>query len=287
MATEPVDDTQLMCPACGYNLSGITRDVCPECGKRFVLVQPSLVEAEPDDPTDRTASAQIATVLILAGVVSVLLVYYRNAPTFVVWIGGAIALIGVFMRGGMIVLPTRKRDDTDNDDDLLADGDCDVELPIEFSFETAPETIQLAVRYHIWRTYHWGLIVMPLLTALSVGMYLTIPDASPILLLFAGVTGFWSYSFVQVFRHTTRLAHLHRSSSADICRLHRDYLEVESDDQLLRNSWSNLTLWRTDRSWIFRDSAGIALRVIPTGPLTPEVRRFILKQLAAHGGTIE
>lgn len=30
------EPTTLHCPACGYNLTGLTRDVCPECGQAFV-----------------------------------------------------------------------------------------------------------------------------------------------------------------------------------------------------------------------------------------------------------
>ncbi|MEX2216476.1 MAG: hypothetical protein WD768_20355 [Phycisphaeraceae bacterium] len=37
-------DTGLDCPWCGYNLTAITTNRCPECGKRFVLAKPRVRE---------------------------------------------------------------------------------------------------------------------------------------------------------------------------------------------------------------------------------------------------
>lgn len=33
-------DTGLSCPWCGYNLTALTSNRCPECGERFVLSKP-------------------------------------------------------------------------------------------------------------------------------------------------------------------------------------------------------------------------------------------------------
>jgi DNA-directed RNA polymerase subunit RPC12/RpoP len=36
--TQPtIEDTQLRCPHCQYNLTALTCTVCPECGKQFYL----------------------------------------------------------------------------------------------------------------------------------------------------------------------------------------------------------------------------------------------------------
>jgi hypothetical protein len=39
-----IHDTQLCCPWCSYNLTAITSNRCPECGKRFVLARPGSVD---------------------------------------------------------------------------------------------------------------------------------------------------------------------------------------------------------------------------------------------------
>jgi primosomal protein N' len=38
----PIEDTNLKCPWCGYNMTALTTNLCPECGKRFVLAKPGI-----------------------------------------------------------------------------------------------------------------------------------------------------------------------------------------------------------------------------------------------------
>ena len=40
---DPCTGSELRCPWCDYNLTALTSDVCPECGRRFVIAKPSLV----------------------------------------------------------------------------------------------------------------------------------------------------------------------------------------------------------------------------------------------------
>ncbi len=48
MATEPIQDSELTCPWCGYNMTALTSNRCPECGNRFVLSKPgAAVKARP------------------------------------------------------------------------------------------------------------------------------------------------------------------------------------------------------------------------------------------------
>ena len=45
------DDSELKCPHCDYNLTALTKPICPECGQRFVIRKP---EKSPPPPEIRS-----------------------------------------------------------------------------------------------------------------------------------------------------------------------------------------------------------------------------------------
>jgi hypothetical protein len=46
----PEHDTGLTCPRCGYNLTGLTRSECPECGLAFTIADPAAGPRPPCSP---------------------------------------------------------------------------------------------------------------------------------------------------------------------------------------------------------------------------------------------
>ena len=50
------EDTGLKCPACGYNLTGLTSPKYPECGQQFIIAVPGKREPPPKSMTFTTTS---------------------------------------------------------------------------------------------------------------------------------------------------------------------------------------------------------------------------------------
>ena len=47
-----MDSTGFKCPACGYDLTALTRTRCPECGEVFEIARPGGVRQAPADAAD-------------------------------------------------------------------------------------------------------------------------------------------------------------------------------------------------------------------------------------------
>ncbi len=55
--SQEIEDSGLTCPWCGYNVTALTKPTCPECGKRFVLAKPGVID-EAEHRTFRISSGK-------------------------------------------------------------------------------------------------------------------------------------------------------------------------------------------------------------------------------------
>src|SRR5689334_13448355 len=97
MATHPPEspqpDTGLHCPKCGYNLTAVTSNTCPECGDRFVVTNAQGYLAKfPPSKLRRACN----TIWII-GTVLIVLTWIRVVPPLVGWIGFGISGFAVLL----------------------------------------------------------------------------------------------------------------------------------------------------------------------------------------------
>jgi hypothetical protein len=80
-------DTGLKCPKCGYNLTAVTSNRCPECGEQFVLTnaQGYLAKFPP------SKLRQACSVVWIIGTAVIVLSWFNVVPHSVGWIGFGIA----------------------------------------------------------------------------------------------------------------------------------------------------------------------------------------------------
>jgi len=79
----PQSDTGLKCPRCGYNLTAMTSNTCPECGERFVLTNSQGYLAKFPPSKLRQACRPIWAF----GAGLVVASWFHMVPPFVGWIG--------------------------------------------------------------------------------------------------------------------------------------------------------------------------------------------------------
>lgn len=83
----PQPDAGLRCPKCGYNLTAVTSNTCPECGERFILTSPEGYLAR--FPPSRLRQA--CTAVWGVGTVLIILSWTGAVSPLVGWAGFVIA----------------------------------------------------------------------------------------------------------------------------------------------------------------------------------------------------
>src|SRR4051794_36896657 len=93
----PQRDTGLHCPKCGYNLTAVTSNNCPECGERFVLTNAQGYLAK--FPPSKLRQACYA--IWIVGTALIILSWTNAVPPWVGWIGFGIAGVGWLVSAGI------------------------------------------------------------------------------------------------------------------------------------------------------------------------------------------
>lgn len=85
----PQFDTGLHCPKCGYNLTAVAFNRCPECGEPFILTNAQGYLAR--FPPSRLR--QVCNAAWMIGTVMIILSWTRTIPPWMGWIGFGISLL--------------------------------------------------------------------------------------------------------------------------------------------------------------------------------------------------
>ena len=93
----PQSDTELRCPKCGYNLTAVTSNTCPECGDRFVVTNAQGYLAK--FPPSRLR--QVCNAIWIVGTALIVLSWINVVPASVGWIGFALAGVGWLVSLGL------------------------------------------------------------------------------------------------------------------------------------------------------------------------------------------